>query len=61
MKQDNGKTNNDGEQSRAAILRGVNKLADTVKLTLGPKGRKTTALKIIFMCATAHTSILLLS
>jgi chaperonin GroEL len=28
-----------GEQSRAAILRGVNKLADTVKLTLGPKGR----------------------
>ena len=28
-----------GEQSRAAILRGVNKLADTVKVTLGPKGR----------------------
>ena len=28
-----------GEKSRAAILRGVNKLADTVKLTLGPKGR----------------------
>jgi chaperonin GroEL len=28
-----------GEQSRAAILRGVNKLADTVKITLGPKGR----------------------
>lgn len=28
-----------GEHSRAAILRGVNKLADTVKLTLGPKGR----------------------
>ena len=28
-----------GDQSRAAILRGVNKLADTVKLTLGPKGR----------------------
>jgi chaperonin GroEL len=28
-----------GEQSRAAFLRGVNKLADTVKLTLGPKGR----------------------
>jgi hypothetical protein len=27
-----------GEQSRAAILRGVNKLADTVKITLGPKG-----------------------
>ena len=28
-----------GEKSRAAILRGVNKLADTVKITLGPKGR----------------------
>src|SRR5690349_22155981 len=28
-----------GEQSRAAILRGVNKLADTVKITLGPIGR----------------------
>ena len=28
-----------GEQSRAAILRGVNKLANTVKITLGPKGR----------------------
>ena len=28
-----------GKHSRAAILRGVNKLADTVKITLGPKGR----------------------
>src|ERR1044072_3028913 len=28
-----------GKESRAAILRGVNKLADTVKLTLGPTGR----------------------
>jgi len=28
-----------GDESRAAILRGVNKLADTVKITLGPKGR----------------------
>jgi len=28
-----------GEQSRAAILRGVNKLANTVKITLGPRGR----------------------
>ncbi|HEV8133956.1 MAG TPA: chaperonin GroEL [Pyrinomonadaceae bacterium] len=28
-----------GEQSRAAILRGVDKLANTVKITLGPKGR----------------------
>ena len=28
-----------GEKSRAAILRGVNQLADTVKITLGPRGR----------------------
>ena len=28
-----------GEDARAAMLRGVDKLADTVKVTLGPKGR----------------------
>ena len=28
-----------GSESRVAILRGVNQLADTVKITLGPKGR----------------------
>src|SRR6476646_402474 len=28
-----------GEESRQAILRGVNKLADAVKVTLGPRGR----------------------
>src|SRR3990172_7093072 len=28
-----------GEDSRRAILRGVNQLADAVKITLGPKGR----------------------
>jgi chaperonin GroEL len=28
-----------GEESRQSILRGVNKLADAVKITLGPKGR----------------------
>ena len=27
------------ERARASILRGVNQLADTVKVTLGPKGR----------------------
>ena len=27
------------EDARAAMLRGVNALADTVKVTLGPKGR----------------------
>src|SRR5918911_571748 len=28
-----------GEESRQSILRGVNALADAVKVTLGPKGR----------------------
>src|SRR5436190_1081110 len=28
-----------GEASRSAILRGINQLADAVKITLGPKGR----------------------
>jgi len=28
-----------GGHARAAILRGVNRLADAVKITLGPKGR----------------------
>ena len=28
-----------GENSRHAILRGINMLADTVKITLGPRGR----------------------
>ena len=32
-----------GEESRAAILRGVNQLADAVKITLGPKGRNVRA------------------
>ena len=28
-----------GEDARQALERGVNKLADTVKVTMGPKGR----------------------
>jgi chaperonin GroEL len=28
-----------GDQSRHAILEGVNRLADAVKVTLGPRGR----------------------
>ena len=28
-----------GEEARKALERGVNQLADTVKITLGPKGR----------------------
>ena len=29
-----------GDQARRAVLRGINQLADAVKVTLGPKGRK---------------------
>jgi chaperonin GroEL len=35
-----------GEESRAAILRGVNQLADAVKITLGPKGRNVVLGKV---------------
>ena len=28
-----------GEEARHALERGVNQLADTVKITMGPKGR----------------------
>ena len=28
-----------GEQARQTVLRGINKMADTVKVTLGPRGR----------------------
>ena len=28
-----------GEEARKSLLNGVNQLADTVKVTLGPKGR----------------------
>jgi chaperonin GroEL len=31
-----------GQEARAKILIGVNALADAVKVTLGPKGRKGT-------------------
>src|SRR5213594_762115 len=34
-----------GEESRQAILRGVNLLADAVKVTLGPKGRNVVIVK----------------
>ena len=30
-----------GEEARKALEAGVNTLADTVKITLGPKGRNT--------------------
>ena len=29
-----------GEEARKALERGVNQLADTVRVTLGPKGQK---------------------
>jgi chaperonin GroEL len=39
LKMANAKQLVHGEQSRRAILRGVNQLADVVKITLGPRGR----------------------
>jgi chaperonin GroEL len=39
LKMANAKQIVHGEESRHAILRGVNQLADVVKITLGPKGR----------------------
>ena len=34
-----------GEDARKSLLEGVNKLADTVKVTLGPKGRNVVLAK----------------
>ena len=34
-----------GEEARKALERGVNQLADTVKITLGPKGRNVVLAK----------------
>jgi chaperonin GroEL len=34
-----------GEDARKSLLEGVNKLADTVKVTLGPKGRNVVVSK----------------
>ena len=37
-----------GADARAALESGVNKLADTVKVTLGPKGRN------VVLCSAYH-------
>ena len=34
-----------GIEARNALIRGVDKLADTVKITLGPKGRNVVRLE----------------
>ena len=36
-----------GGHARAAILRGVNRLADTVKTTLGPRGRNVVLVDLV--------------
>ena len=43
-----------GEASRQSILRGVNQLADAVKITLGPKGRNAVIEKKFGVPATAR-------
>ena len=35
-----------GEEARKALQRGVDQLADTVKITLGPKGRNLSLIHI---------------
>ena len=42
-----------GEEARRAIEKGVNALADTVKITLGPKGRNVVLDKKI-RCSSDH-------
>lgn len=34
-----------GEEARKALLSGINQLADTVKITLGPKGRNVVLIR----------------
>ena len=43
-----------GADARAALESGVNKLADTVKVTLGPKGRNVAIWIKQFGCAADH-------
>ena len=45
-----------GEDSRQAILRGVNILADAVKVTLGPKGRNVVIEKKFSASSKSSTS-----
>ena len=37
-----------GEEARRSMQVGVDKLADTVKVTLGPKGRNVVLLQLLF-------------
>ena len=37
-----------GEDARKSLLSGVNKIADTVKVTLGPKGRNVVFINVVF-------------
>ena len=40
-----------GEEARKALCNGIDKLADTVKITLGPKGRNVVLLSLIHIYA----------
>ena len=44
-----------GEEARKALEAGVNTLADTVKITLGPKGRNLKRIPLIFSCTNLRT------
>src|SRR5438034_1114215 len=45
-----------GDESRQSILRGVNRLADAVKVTLGPKGRNVVLDKMIAQVGTVSAN-----
>ena len=50
-----------GEEARKALLAGVNQLADTVKITLGPKGRNVVATKTNDVAGDGSTTATLLA
>ena len=38
-----------GEEARKALMSGIDQLADTVKITLGPKGRNVDLIEVLGM------------
>ena len=46
-----------GAEARAALENGVNKLADTVRVTLGPKGRNVVLDKSFGLKTWVHSSL----
>ena len=47
-----------GAEARAALETGVNKLADTVRVTIGPKGRNVVLDKSVSVLRLSQTTVL---